>query len=93
MSAYETVDKWTFGNAKHIAMLIVGIVTYLLVLVAFYFIRIGLKYGYAGFTLIYSAMYGKQGTASMGGPTTLSSLTGAESATASVGEQGDEFDF
>lgn len=98
MALYAKVDEWTYGNAKHIALLIGGLLLYIVAMVIFYVTRASFKYIYLAFALLYRALYGNGATdVSINGGTIPDSVGVAvddvSSSTPNVGSGGDEFEF
>jgi len=104
MAFYAQVDGWTYGNAKHIALLIGGLLLYVVAMVMFYCTRASFKYIYMLFAFLYKAVYGSGATdASVNGgaiPTTVQSAFDSVSAAANEAASstlntgsGDEFEF
>lgn len=77
MKAYNTVDAWTYGNAKHLAMLLAGIVLYVFVLFMFFIARHLFAYASVVFMFVYKMVYGNSAAASYQASSAASSAAAA----------------
>ena len=97
MSAYTTVDSWTYGNAKHVVLIIVGIVAYISVyygLIVFKFF-----FGYTKIVVLslYNLVFRSNQTAGTSGSGMHQTYESTSTSTASNMQSGqlndDEFEF